>query len=325
MFGFGKKLSLEEKQQWDSQIKALFEKEDFDAAYKKAKEYEKLDKVAAAYYLARLYFLGKGVKQQDLDKALLYISKYTEKYPEDRDAWFYGSDIMVANNKPEEAIEYLMKAETLGKEEATKCLATFCSYMGLAYRNAAWVTMKVPEYKALNAKAILCFTRAIQKYRKLYEQDPAIMQEDAWMQLGFVVHYMHFLALSNAWPNMLYKDDTVGPDIEKAYQMPDRKTHERTSEYWKEVAEKVISDMEKEGFLVHGAYVKAMLASNEADLNKSEEHLALAKQYLDQACELAGERVDYYKEEYEVVWNEYERLVRKFEKTTEKKRLFSKK
>ena len=84
--------------------------------------------------------------------------------------------------------------------------------------------------------------------------------------------------------------------------------------------------MEREGYLVHGAYVKAMLASNEADLNKSEEALALAKQYLDQACELAGDQVDKYKDEFEVVWKEYERLVRKSEKQEkkEKKGLFGK-
>lgn len=322
MFGFGKKLTAEEKCQWDKELNALMEAEEFETAFKKAKEYEKADKAAASYYLALLYYKGQGVKDQDLDKALLYITRYTEKYPDDPDGWFYGSDIMVANNKPEDAIEYLVQAEKLGKEESVKCLANFCSYMGLAYRNAAWVTMNVANYRELNAKAFLCFTRAIQKYRVLFEKDVSMLQEDEWMQLGYVVHYMHFLALSGAWPNLLYKEESIGEDIALAYQMTDRKGRERTPEYWKEVAEKVAADMDNAGFKIQAAYTRAMLASNEADLNQSAEALVQAKKYLDQACELAGDQAEKYKADYEDVWKEYERLVRKSEKKEEKKGLF---
>lgn len=323
MFGFGKKISLEEKQQWDSEIAALYEKEDFGAAFKKAKEYEKLDKAAASYYLALLYYRGQGVKSQDLDKALLYITKYTEKYPEDADGWFHGSDIMVANNKPEEAIEFLVHAEALGKEEATKCLATFCSYMGLAYRNAACVTMKVAEYKELNAKAVFCITRAIQKYGQLYKKEQVLLKEEEWSQLGYVVHYMHYLALSNSWPNMLYREDAIGDAIAKLYQMSDRANRERTSEYWKELAEKVILDMEQAGYPLPAIYTRAMLANSEADLCKSPEALLQAGAYLAQAERVAGEQAEHYKAEYEDVWKEHDRLIRKSEKASGKKRLFS--
>lgn len=325
-FGFGNKkvLSIEEKKQWDEQLDAILKAEDYQAAFAKAKEYEKLDKYAASYYLAYLYYIGKGVKAQDVDKAATYITRYTEKFPEDGRGWFVGSDIMMIYQKPEDAITYLAQADELKVEGASRKYANLCSYMGLAYRNAAWVTAKVEEYRGLNAKAIRCFTRSIHKYYQLYQVEQVQLEEFEWIQFGYVVHYMHYLALSGALANSLYAEADLQQAIEQVYHLHDAANRDRTPAYWKELAVKVIEDMEAAGHRIPAIYTRAMLASSEADLEKSKDALEQAKILLDQADELAQDKAEYYRTEFADVWKEYERLVRVAQKdSTKKKRGFS--
>lgn len=325
-FGFGNKktLSIEEKKQWDEQLDALLTAQDDQAVFAKTKEYEKLDKYAASYYLAYLYYIGKGVKAQDVDKAATYIARYTEKFPEDGRGWYVGSDIMMMHQKPEDAITYLAQADKLKVEGASRKLANLCSYMGLAYRNAAWVTAKVEEYLGLNAKAIRCFTRSIHKYYQLYQVEQIQMEEFEWIQFGYVVHYMHYLALSGALTGRLYDEENLQQTIEAAYQLQDAASRDRTPAYWKELALKVIADMETAEYVVPAIYTRAMLANSEADLEKSQEALEQAKKLLEQADEVAKDQAEHYHAEFADVWKEYERLVRVAQKaSTKKKRGFS--
>lgn len=324
-FGFGNKktLSIEEKKQWDEQLDTVLQAENYQAAFAKAKEYEKLDKYAASYYLAYLYYIGKGVKAQDVDKAAAYITRYTEKFPEDGRGWFVGSDIMMVHKKPEDAIAYLTQADRLKVDGAGRKLANLCSYMGLAYRNAAWVTAKVEEYRGLNAKAIRCFTRSIQNYYQLYQVEQVQLEEFEWIQFGYVVHYMHYLALSGALTGRLYDEDNLQQEIEAAYQLRDAASRDRTPTYWKELAVKVIEDMEAAGHRIPAIYTRAMLASSEADLEKSKDALEQAKMLLDQADEVAQGQAEHYRAEFADVWKEYERLVRNTQKA-EKKGVFGK-
>lgn len=321
MFGFGKKLTIEEKLQWDKEIKELLANEDFEAAAKKAKEYEKADKAAAAYFLAVMNFTGQGVKQQNLDKAITYIETYTGKYGDDPEGWFYGSSIMLAAGKRDEATEWLLKAEELGKENITRHMAEYFSFMGMSHYNTACLTLNINERKSLNNRAVLYFTGAIQKYAKLHYEKIEALTENDWTQLGYNIHYLHYLALNSPLASSIYFQAKIGVAIADYYEMKDFADRDHTIEYWIEVAGKIIADMEQAGYVVQAAYTKAMLASNEANLNKSKEALDLTKQYLDQAAELSGDMDAKYRDEYELVWKEYERLVKNSEKQ-EKKGIF---
>lgn len=324
-FGFGKKkvLSIEEKKQWDEQLDALFDTENYQTAFTKAKEYEKLDKYAASYYLAYLYYLGKGVKAQDMDKAAAYIIRYTEKFPEDGRGWYVGSDIMMMYQKPEDAIRYLAKADELKVEGASRKYANLCSYMGLAYRNAASITAKMEEHRSLNAKATRCFTSSIYKYYQLYHAEQMKLEEFEWIQLGYVVHYMHYLALSGALPKRMYEEDNLRQFLEEAYCLQGAADRDRTPAYWKELAGKVIEDMQVAGHIVPAIYTHVMILNSEADLEKSKDALNQAKKRLEQADEAAKDQAEHYRAEFADVWKEYERLVRVAQKdSTKKKRGF---
>ena len=294
MFGFGKRVSQEEKLQWDSEIKALIEAENWEAAYKKAKEYEKADKSAAAFFLAQLHFLGQGAKQ-DLDKAVAYITSYTGKFPQDYEGWFLGSSILLAAGKRDEATEWLLRAEQLGKPGMDRHIAEYASFLGMSYYNTACLTLQVSGRKSLNAKAKQYFVMATERYEKLYKELGEELSASDWTQMGYNLHYLHYIALN-------------GSDAQEA-------------SHWESVAKPVLADMEEAGFVVQAAYIRAMFAENAANLNNSAEDLALAKQYLDQASELAGDEDEKYREEFELVWKEYDRLV-KLQEKSEKKGLF---
>ena len=294
MFGIGKKVSLEEKLQWDSEIKALVEKKDFDTAYKKTKEYEKADKSAAAYFLAQMYLTGQGAKQ-DLDKAVAYINTYKGKFPEDPEGWFLGSSIMLNVGKRDDATEWLLRSEELGKENLDRHIAEYSSFMGMSYYNTACLTLHINERKALNAKAEQYFVMAMERYEKLYKELGEVLSESDWTQMGYNWHYLHYLALN------VHDEDGA--------------------KKWEAKGETTLADMEQAGFLVSATYIRAMFAENKANLNNSQEDLALAKEYLEKASALAGEQDAKYRDEFELVWKEYDRLV-KLQEKGEKKGFF---
>lgn len=303
MFGFNKKtLTKEEKQVWNQEMQQLLAAENYTAAFKKAKEYEKCDKTAAAYFLAKLYFLGLGVKQ-DLDKAEIYIDTYTKNYPEDEEGWFLGSSIMLAVGKRDAATEWLYRSEQLGRTGMDRHIAEYCSFQGMSYYNTACLTLNAGQRASLSKKAQQYFISANERYEKIRQgkadcaNGEPTMTENDWTQLGYNLHYLHYIALNTG-------------DEEKV-------------KHWELQAEQIFTAMDQAGYPVRVAYTRAMLAENVANLNNSKEALGQAKQYLDQAVTLAGEQDATYRDEYELVWKEYDRIL-KIQENAGKKGIFGK-
>lgn len=51
------------------------------------------------------------------------------------------------------------------------------------------------------------------------------------------------------------------------------------------------------------------IAANKAGMTTDKEDVERVKQYLDQATELSGEKDEQYREEYQQIWKNYERMV----------------
>lgn len=303
MFGFHKKtLSEGERVSWEQEIQQLLEADAFEKAFKKAKEYEKCEKAAAAYYLAKLYVLGKGVRQ-DLDKAQIYIEMYTKQYPDDQEGWFLQSSIMLAAGNRDEATDCLYRSEQLGRCGMDRHIAEYCAFQGMNYYNTACLTLNAGQRASFSKKAEQYFVSSNERYEKILlgngdcADGVLTMTENDWTQLGYNLHYLHYIALN-------------GNDAEK-------------TKYWEDQANEMLAGMEKAGYEVRAAYTRAMFAENIANLHNSAEALEKAKQYLEQADGLAGDQAEIYHDEYELVWKEYDRIY-KILKNADKKGIFGK-
>lgn len=323
MFGFGKRISLQEKAQWETEINALLEREAYEMAVKRVKEYEKADKAAAAFFYALMYFQGIGVKQKNMEKALSYIETYVEKYPEDVDGWYEGSSMMLAAGRLDDATDWLGKVEALGKQGITKPVAEFHSFLGMRYYNTAFVTLKAGERTSMNKKAMKHFTKALQRYGQLYIEEQETLTEEDWIQVGYNLSYLQDITLNNLLQGAVFFDADIESRLTAYYGMELTGADSHTSRYWEQLAERILTDMRKSGCLVSAAYTQAMLAANKAGMTTDKEDVERVKQYLDQAIELSGEKDERYREEYQQIWKNYERMVWKMEHKKEKKGFFS--
>lgn len=303
MFGIREKtITEEEKLQWDARIGELLEEKDYAAAYKKVKEYEKCSKAAAAFFLARLNLMGEGVRQ-DLDKARIYIEAYVKKYPQDPEGYFLGSSIFLGAGDRQKATAWLYEAEARGKKGLDRYIAEYCSLQGMSYYNTACLTLHKAQRASFNKTAESYFTDANLRYEKIRTGEADCgdtgnaMTENDWTQYGYNFQYMQYIALN-------------GQEEAKAGLIEDQ-------------AEPVLLAMTEQGYGVRACYTRAMFAENRANLTGSKASLDEAKQYLDQATALSGSLEEQYRDEYELVWKEYDRI-RAMLEPSEKKGLFGK-
>lgn len=261
------------------------ESEAFSAARQLDTEYPD----SVNYILGACFANGLGTEENSA-KAMEFLKKavHTETDLDDvADAWVLGGTMFMNEEMYQEAEEWLLEAEKLGKNEATAYLGMVYASAGIDMRNAACDTPDPQEYAETNEVAVDFVLQSLQKYFNCLNKAPGEMNLDHCILFGRMCEMMVYMASRGELALNSEGTGTFSDMIGNAIRMERSKASGKDREEWFETAVVACEGIEAVGQIAIAELVRASCNICVSNLTHSFEayfradwHLMRAADYL---------------------------------------------
>lgn len=274
-------------------IEAKLGQQQYKEAFADATALEKEAKNYGAYHLGVMYHLGWGVAV-DYDKALNYYNAAT--VIENRFisfVWYMGGLLYLHKlDKPDNAAEWLEKAEALGYPDAPLWLANAWFRSAMKFREYARRTLRMDECTQANYLATRNAIKAQNKYLEIGEKNPAAVPYDHAVCLGRCVQLLYNLSCRGELSMDVTSDNSFSSWLGNSFKVVGGTMNNELHARMLANATLTCDALDRWGLELVGEYFRAACGLLDAELHHSAEAFYRVRWHMKRIGEIRG-RYDY--------------------------------